>query len=160
DAGAAPRAAPSAKSATPGMVADLSHEIRTPLNTVAAAAHLLLDSPLDAGQRDLVDAVRRGCESLRAIVDDLVDAASLESGALRLEEALFAPAALVDECLAAVRPEAAERRVRLAAHVDPATPTPLLADAARLRRMIVRHVTSAVRSATSGMVVVAVTSRP
>jgi signal transduction histidine kinase len=64
----------------------LSHDVRTPLGTIAMNAEMLERSPQDpAVVLRRAHAIARGAASVAAMLSDLVDAAHLESGQVRLE---------------------------------------------------------------------------
>ena len=66
----------------------VSYELRTPLNTILGfAEHLSSEIPgaLSQRQREYVDAIVAGANSLKDLVSDILDLALIESGALRLE---------------------------------------------------------------------------
>lgn len=58
----------------------MSHEIRTPLNAIVGTASILSGTALDEGQEEAVGLIVASGELLRAIVDDVLDYAKLESG--------------------------------------------------------------------------------
>ena len=54
-------------------LATMSHEMRTPLNGIIGMTSVLLSRQLGERERDYVETIRQAGESLRAIVDDVLD---------------------------------------------------------------------------------------
>ncbi|MBN8917299.1 MAG: HAMP domain-containing histidine kinase [Rhizobiales bacterium] len=98
-------------------LAEMSHELRTPLNTVMGFSEMMAEEvlgphrvPAYAGYaRDIHGAGRH----LLALADDLLDLARIESGHRTLVETPVRLDALAEDCLAMMRPLAAERRLSL-----------------------------------------------
>ena len=66
----------------------VSYELRTPLNTILGfAEHLASSVPgaLNEQQSEYVDAIVEGSNTLKNLINDILDLALIESGALRLE---------------------------------------------------------------------------
>jgi signal transduction histidine kinase len=63
----------------------MSHEIRTPLNCIVGMSSLLLDEAdeVDPMHADSIRMINTSGDLLKAVVDDVLDYAKLESGSLR-----------------------------------------------------------------------------
>lgn len=67
-------------------LATTSHEIRTPLNGILGMASVLMEErELDGTVRDKVRVVQSAGKSMKAIVDDLLDVAKIETGNITLD---------------------------------------------------------------------------
>lgn len=65
----------------------VSYELRSPLTTIIGFTHLLSDEtagPLNPRQRDYADHIERSSKSLLAILNDILDLASIDTGSLEL----------------------------------------------------------------------------
>jgi signal transduction histidine kinase len=69
------------------LIATVSHELRSPLTAITGYTDTLLhDGPWDeTTQREFLEVVALSASRLAALVDNLLDAATLEAGALRLQ---------------------------------------------------------------------------
>jgi two-component system, OmpR family, phosphate regulon sensor histidine kinase PhoR len=95
-------------------VADVSHELRTPIASIAAAAETLADGEVDARESaDLVALVARQTVRMRELIDDLMDLAQIESGAVMLETAELALVPLVREVAADLSSAARDKGIEL-----------------------------------------------
>jgi two-component system phosphate regulon sensor histidine kinase PhoR len=66
-------------------VGDVSHELRTPIASIAAAAETLAEgAPDKAETAELLGLIRRQSDRMRELIDDLMDLAQIESGAVPL----------------------------------------------------------------------------
>ena len=67
-------------------VGDVSHELRTPIASIAAAAETLAEGAPDRAETaELLGLIRRQSDRMRELIDDLMDLAQIESGAVPLE---------------------------------------------------------------------------
>ncbi|MBK7367624.1 MAG: GAF domain-containing protein [Candidatus Eisenbacteria bacterium] len=132
--------------------ARMSHEIRTPMNGVVGLTRLLLGRPLDEESRELAQHLIHSSEHLLTIVNDILDLSSVDAGRLVLHPAPYTIRDLVEESLAAVRPEAERKDIQCGALVAPEVPEVLLVDPVRLRQVLLNLMSNSVKFTDHGVV--------
>jgi signal transduction histidine kinase len=116
----------------------VSYELRTPLNTILGFAELLASGApggLNPQQAEYVQAIVSGGGTLKSLVNDILDLALVESGALRLELERIDLYALLTDMAAHAREWAAKVGLRLTVDCDPDAGA-FLADQRRVRQVI------------------------
>jgi two-component system sensor histidine kinase EvgS len=71
--------------ATTAVVAAMSHELRTPLAAITGSLQLLGEMSLDREEQRLVRIARQSAEALTHLLDDVLDFARIEAGAIEVE---------------------------------------------------------------------------
>src|SRR5712692_972793 len=95
-------------------VADVSHELRTPIASIAAAAETLEEAaPDEPESRELVELIQRQSARMKELIDDLMDLAQIESGAVELVREAVPLADLLREVARDLAPDAARRQVQV-----------------------------------------------
>ncbi len=133
-------------------LATTSHEIRTPLNGILGMTQVMLADPrLDGGVRERLGVVHTAGTTMRALVDDILDVAKMETGKLTIEQAPFDLCATLTA--ATQLWEAQCRGKGLAFRVDLAgCPAVVMGDAARLRQVVFNLLGNAVKFTADGSV--------
>ena len=148
------RQAEAADAAKSRFLALMSHEMRTPLHGVVGYAEVLsrrAGLPRDA--RHQVEEIQRSGAALLTLVEDLLEVSHGEADAC-LET--IDPTGLLTQVAAASRDCAASKRLPIHVRVLPGAAAPVVADHRRLRQILHRLVSNAVKFTNRGEVVVSI----
>ncbi len=133
-------------------VASVSHELRSPLQGILGVAQLLEDTVSD-GSKELVSVIRSEAERLRQVIDDILDYANSDHGAIELEPRPTSIAKLVGDVADICQPQL-QPGVDITVDVHPGVAPWVEIDDLRLHQILLNLVANAARFTTRGSITV------
>jgi len=139
-------------------LATTSHEIRTPLNGILGMTQVLLaDGALTGLLRERITLMHGAAETMRSLVDDILDFAKMDAGKLELHPLETDLPQLLDEIVTFWRDRAAQQGLTLTLDRR-AAPDRILIDSRRLRQVLANLLSNAIKFTPAGSVIVTVTT--
>jgi PAS domain S-box-containing protein len=151
--------AEAAARAKASFLANMSHEIRTPMNGVVGMASLLLDSPLTAKQRDMVQVIVNSGDNLLTIINDVLDFSKLDAGKMQIASTPFDLRAAIEDVMALLSARVQEKGLEMMLRYQPTLGTHFIGDPGRIRQIVTNLLGNAVKFTDKGHILVTVSGR-
>ena len=147
------RQADRAANAKADLLARISHEVRTPLNAIIGFAEVMIGERFgtlgNARYFEYLRDIRASGERVIAIINDLLDLSRIETGKLDLSFASQNLNDLVEQCVAAMQPQANRARIIIRTSLAQMLPA-VVADAHALRQIALNLIGNSIHLANAG----------
>jgi len=131
------------------VVSIVSHDLRNPLGVVAAAAEILIDLPLDPPERrKQAEIIARSATRMGRLIEDLLDVARIEAGALVVRPSSEEPRPVLLEVQSMFEQQASQAGVSLS--VGSVCDAPIRMDRDRTMQALANLVENAIRVTAEG----------
>lgn len=146
-----------AEAARNEFVTNVTHELRTPVNGIRGHIENLKDTSLTTEQRKTLDIVENCCNTMSALINNILDFSKLEAGKVELEAHLFEFREAVEKLIAAHMPAVNEKGLQLSVNMDENIPKCLIGDEIRMSQVLNNLISNAIKFTSIGFVKVEVT---
>jgi len=147
--------AKSANQAKSAFLSSMSHELRTPLNAILGFAQILTSEKLPstlAQKREFANHILKSGRHLLTLINEILDLAKIESGAVALSLEPVALNEILKECESMVAPLAGNRGIRLL--FPDGCMANVTADRTRLKQIVLNLLSNAIKYNRDGGAVV------
>lgn len=152
EAESARKEAEQAARAKADFLATMSHEIRNPLNGVVAISDMLIATPLNDTQKEYVTVARIACDSLLAIVNDVLDFSKMEAGKLVLQKRIFDPRETCEQARHLHAGPAARKDLVFTVDIAESIPSFVIGDSGRLLQIITNLISNSIKYTDHGSI--------
>ena len=135
-------------------LANMSHEIRTPLNAMQGFSRLMTQTPLNNDQKRYMQMISTASENLLNLVNDILDFAKIEAGALVIRKKAFNLFDQVDELETMFKPMANEKDISFTVSIDKSINRILYSDPVRVQQILTNLIANAIKFTEHGKVIV------
>jgi PAS domain S-box-containing protein len=139
-------------------MANISHDIRTPINGIAGMVELLMQNLTEAERSTYLNAIRHSAESLKVIINDLLDLSAIQSGKFRFEAIPFNPAELIQNLAQTFFYQIREKRLAFNLNIHPDVNRMIMGDPARLNQILSNLLSNAVKFTHRGAITLTATA--
>jgi signal transduction histidine kinase len=141
-------------------LANMSHELRTPLNAIIGYDEAMLSGMLgefSPDQSKVLGHIQHNSRRLLTLIDDVLDLAKIESGALQFYLTPISPHKIITDVIESTRSLALRQNIELVETFADSVPEIVLSDAKKLQQILTNLISNAIKFTSQGGVTVEAT---
>lgn len=126
----------------------VSHELRTPLTSILGFSSYMLSGRLgevSENQRMALESIHRQAKRLSAIISDFLDISRIESGKIEMKKEPVQVAQVAERVIQDLRPQAAEKNIRMSTRVEDGAPPVAVGDEQRIAQVFTNLIGNALK---------------
>ncbi|EMY61027.1 MHYT domain-containing protein [Leptospira terpstrae] len=140
-------------------LANMSHEIRTPMNAIIGFTEVLLAGELYGNQKKQLETVKNSAKSLLRLLNDVLNSAKLDRGAVELEIIDFSLLSLVDQVCSAMGIEAKRKGLQFQYSLAENLEEYYKGDSLRIRQILTNLLGNAIKFTKEGFIQLSITTK-
>lgn len=134
-------------------LANMSHELRTPLNIILGLLQIMQHKKeRELEEKKHLTTMLRNGEQLLGLINDVLSLSKIEAGKLTLIERPFEPFQLLEDIASTFTIQAKAKNLKFIYEISPNLPQYALADATKLRQVLVNLIGNAIKFTQKGKV--------
>lgn len=150
----AQKLAETSNEAKSAFLANMSHELRTPLNAILGLSSVLEETRLDKDQAEMLGHIISSSKTLFKSLSDIMDILNVDNNVTVVTLEPFSLTSFLEEITYQFSDEAIKNGNELAYSVDPKRPLILKGDISRLRQILTKLMSNAVKFCKNGKVTI------
>ncbi|MFI3250815.1 MAG: PAS domain-containing protein [Eubacteriales bacterium] len=138
-------------------LANMSHEIRTPMNAISGMTDIILRETEKTEVSEYAHNIKRACDSLLTIINDVLDISKIESGKLDIVEGEYELSAILNDVIQIANTRLELKSLMFVTNFQHDLPDKLIGDEIRVKQVLVNLLNNAIKFTSEGHVSLDVT---